>query len=284
MCIIMHYMHTYAIPPRPWIVKYGGSARPGATPEDPLLDEVAALHAAGERIVLVHGGGPEIDTALRERGIAGARFDGLRATDERSLAVIEMVLCATINKRIVRALQERGATAVGISGQDGGTLRAQRSTRFDGQLGSVGEQVLCDPRLLAALLEMPAIPVLAPLALDMADTRALNINADEAAAAVAAALPSGALFFVTDIERVRAIASDPRSGIDRFSVSAARAFLNSEQCRDGMRPKIRAAIDACEGGAEAAYICLARPGALRAARDRNDATIVTSVEPSLRDR
>jgi len=267
-------MHSYAIPLKLWIVKYGGSAHPGAAPEDPLLDEIAELHAAGERVLLVHGGGPEIDTALRERGIGGERFDGLRATDERSLATIEMVLCATINKRIVRALQERGATAVGISGQDGGTLRAHRSSRFNGRLGAVGERVACDPRLLETLLTMPAIPVLAPLALDIADARALNVNADEAAAAVAAAFPASALFFVTDIERVRAVASDPRSGIDRFTVSTARAFLNGEQCRDGMRPKIRAAIEACEGGAEAAYICLARPGALRAARDCNDATIV----------
>ena len=270
----MHTMDTYAIPSALSVVKYGGSTRPGAAPEDPLLDEIAALHAAGERIVLVHGGGPEIDAALGERGIEGERFDGLRATDERSLAVIEMLLCATINKRIVRALQDRGVSAVGISGQDGGTLRARRSTRFAGRLGAVGEQVLCDPQLLAAILAMPAIPVLAPLALEHGAMGALNVNADEAAAAVAAAFPTSALFFVTDIARVRSVASDPKSGIDRLSVPTARAFLESEQCRDGMRPKLRAAIAACEGGAGAAYICLAGPGALRNARDRDDATIV----------
>lgn len=279
MCIIMHTMHTYAIPSRVSIVKYGGSANPGAAPSDPLLDEIAALHAAGERVVLLHGGGPEIDAALRERGIEGERIDGLRATDERSLAVIEMVLCATINKRIVRALQDRGVPAVGISGQDGGTLRARRSTRFDGRLGSVGERVACDPHLLAALLAMPTIPVLAPLALEIDKAAALNVNADEAAAAVAAIFPESALFFVTDIARVRSIAEDPRSGIDRLTLSTARAFLASEQCRDGMRPKLRAAIAACEGGAEAAYICLARPGALRAARECNDATIIAEAEP-----
>lgn len=274
MCIIMHMTHNYAIPPGISVVKYGGSTRPGAEARDPLLDEIAALHAAGERIVLVHGGGPEIDEALRERSIEGERIDGLRATDDRSLAVVEMLLCATINKRIVRALRARGARAVGISGEDDGTLQAQRSTRFEGRLGAVGEQVICDPRLLAAILAMPAIPVLAPLALEIDRAAALNVNADEAAAAVAAALRASALFFVTDIARVRAVASDPGSGIDRFSPESARAFLDSAECRDGMRPKLRAAIAAREGGAEAAYICLAGPGALRAARDRHDASII----------
>ena len=274
MCIIMHVTNNYAIPQGLWVVKYGGSARPGADPSDPLLGEIAALHAAGERIVLVHGGGPEIDEALRERGLGGERIDGLRVTDAASLAVVEMLLCATINKRIVRALRARGARAVGISGQDDGTLQARRSMRFEGRLGAVGERVSCDARLIEAILAMPAIPVLAPLALERDGAEALNVNADEAAAAVAAALRARALFFVTDIARVRAVASDPASGIDRLSPAAARALLDSAECRDGMRPKLRAAIAAREGGAEAVYICLAGPGALRAARERHDATIV----------
>ncbi len=271
----MHMSHKYAsLPPRSTLVlKYGGSAMAGL-PGEEVLAEVAALHAQGHGVLLVHGGGPEIDSALAAAGLASERIDGLRVTTEATLAVTEMVLCATINKRLVRALVAAGVRAVGISGEDDGLLRARRSQRYDGKLGFVGEGVACEPRLLHALLAAGIVPVVAPLALSKDATHALNVNADEAAGAVAGAMRAAALLFVTDVARLRAVADDPASAIDRLTVAQARAFLLSDACRDGMRPKVRAAIAAHEAGVKAVYLCASGPEAIARALDDQDATVL----------
>jgi acetylglutamate kinase len=171
-------------------VKYGGNAM--ATPPraaDPLLDEIASLHKWGEAIVLVHGGGPEIDAALAQRGIQTMRIEGQRVTGAATLAVTEAVLCGTINKRIVRALQSLGVNAVGLSGQDAKTLVARRLRASNGEdLGYVGEIANVNTTLIESLLASRLLPVIAPLAIEETLANALNVNADAAAGAVAAAL------------------------------------------------------------------------------------------------
>jgi acetylglutamate kinase len=242
----------------PIVIKYGGSVVIPRSVEgpDPILAELVQLHLGGTRIVLVHGGGPEIDRWLADRHVPTRRVDGLRVTDEVTLEVTEAVLCATINKRLVRACAALGARAVGISGEDADTLVAQTAHGSHGEdLGFVGDVTACDPSLINLLLAANYLPVVAPLAVAPDDAHAYNVNADLAAAAIAGALHARAFIMITNVERVRRDPKDPASGIDRLSLDEARAFAKTPACEGGMLPKMQAAIAAVEAGAAASYIC-----------------------------
>jgi len=225
-----------------------------------LLSSLVALHAGGTPVVLVHGGGPEIDRWLAERNVPTHRVDGLRVTDEPTLEVTEAVLCATINKRLVRACSALGAKAVGISGEDAHTLVATRARGRNGEdLGYVGDVASCDPSLLNLLLAADFLPVVAPLAVAADNAHAYNVNADLAAAALAGALRARAFVMVTNVSRVRRDPSDPASTIDRMTLADAQQFAQSPACEGGMQPKMQAAISAVRSGAEASFICEPQP-------------------------
>jgi len=258
-------MNEYATPSAAGllVVKYGGNAMGaeasvgGAVP-DPVLREVASLWEAGTRIVLVHGGGPEIDRALEQRGIPTRRIDGMRVTDAPTLESTEAVLCGTINKRLVRGCTGLGIPAAGISGQDGKTLVARKLLPENGaDLGFVGEVITCDPRLLRALLDAGFLPVVAPLAIAADAAHAYNVNADLAAAAIAGALKASAFIMLTNVPRVLRDRNDPASGIDRLTLAEARVFAASDACEGGMKPKMDAAVVALERGSRTVQICAA---------------------------
>jgi acetylglutamate kinase len=264
----MHMRNNYATP---IVVKYGGNAM-GFAKSDPVLDEAARLHKEETALILVHGGGPEIDRWLGLRGVRTERIDGLRVTDAVTLEVTEAVLCATINKRLVRELASRGVKAAGISGEDGGLLRAVQVRASGGEdLGFVGGETHCDAALLELLLSAKFLPVVAPLALGEDASTALNVNADLAAAAIAAAVNACAFVQITNVPRVRSDPNDPSSAIEALTLDDARAFAASPACSGGMRPKIEASIAAVEGGAACAYICAAGPDAISRAL-QGDAT------------
>lgn len=281
----MHMSHkdASALAVGPIVVKYGGSIAGAAHTSEQsrsttcdVLAEIADLWHAGTAVVLVHGGGPEIDVALAARGIVTQRIDGLRVTDATTLEITEAALCGTLNKRIVRACAALGLPAAGISGQDGGLLIAQRAVTADGgDLGYVGEIVATDPRILHLLLEGGFLPVVAPLATACDGNCAYNVNADLAAAAIAGALRASAFVAVTNVPRVFRDPDDPSSGIDRFSLREAGAFAAGDGCRSSMKPKLNAAIAAVTGGAHASYICDAKPGAIRSAL-AGDATVIAA--------
>ena len=236
------------------VLKYGGHAMTGGA--DPVLDEVAQRIAAGDRIVLVHGGGPQIDGALRLRGIGERRVAGLRVTDAATLEVVEAVLCGTVNKALVRALAARGLAAAGTSGQDGGLLRATRATGPGGEdLGAVGDDLTVDPGLLRALLDGGFLPVVAPLAVDAATGEALNVNADTAAGAIAGALGAGLYANVTNVARVLRDLADPGSEIAVLSRADALRGLADGSFAGGMEPKLRSALLALGAGAARAVVC-----------------------------
>jgi acetylglutamate kinase len=273
----MHMAHKLASGDRPLVVKYGGNGM-GADPDalDPVLDELAGLQRAGRAVVLVHGGGPDIDRALLRQGVRTSRIAGLRVTDAATLEVTEAVLCATLNKRLVRGLTRSGSRVAGVSGQDGGTLVATKTQASDGSdLGFVGTVIETDPALLFALLHAGFLPVVAPLALSNGATHAYNVNADAAAAAIAGALDASALVMLTGVPRVLRDPSDPLSSIHRLSLHDAIAFVDGPACRDGMRPKLNAAITYVSARTGSAYICATKPGAIAAALD-GDATIVAN--------
>ncbi|MBD5606763.1 MAG: acetylglutamate kinase [Candidatus Eremiobacteraeota bacterium] len=258
------------------VLKYGGNAMAAPSAEDPLLDDVAERVAGGDRVVLVHGGGPQIDAALEERGIVTHRVAGLRVTDAATLAVTESVLCGTVNKAIVRALLVRGALAAGLSGQDGALLEA-RPLAIDGRsLGYVGEIVRVIPRVLHALLDAGFVPVIAPLGITRDGATALNVNADTAAGAIAGALGADAYVVVTNVPRVRRLVDDPATEIARLTIAEAHAYLADGTFDGGMRPKMESALDALAAGAASAVICGGGRGALSRALDGHGTTIVAS--------
>jgi acetylglutamate kinase len=266
-------MHKYA---RTIVVKYGGNAMvPGsAAGDDPLLAEIGALREDGSAVAVVHGGGPEIDSALAARGIETARIAGMRVTDAATLGVTEAVLCGTVNKRIVRAALSLGIPAVGLSGQDAGMLVAGAEVGTGGEdLGYVGRVISADVRLLRALLDAGFLPIVAPLAVAADGSHAYNVNADLAAAALASALRADVFVAVTNVPRVLRDPSDPSSGIAAFTPEDALSFAADDGCRSSMKPKLRAAACAVRDGVSIAYICCAKPDAIASAL-RGDATVI----------
>jgi acetylglutamate kinase len=246
------------------VLKYGGNAM-AAGAGDPVLDELAQLARAGTSVVLVHGGGPQIDAALRDKGIAEERIDGLRVTSAAARDVVEAVLCGTVNKDLVRGLLARGARAFGFSGEDGAILTARRMRVPGGDLGFVGEPAAVDAALLRGVLGLGVLPVIAPLGLDPDAGVALNLNADTAAGAIAAALEADAYVVLTNVAGVRRDRTDPASVIARLTVAEANGFLADGTFSDGMRPKMRAAIEAVSGGARRAVIGAAERGGIGSA-------------------
>lgn len=248
------------------VLKYGGNAMAAEGTADPVLDEVAVLAGRGVRIVLVHGGGPQIDAELRRKAIQEVRVAGLRVTGADTRDVVEYVLCGTVNKAVVRALLARGVRAVGISGQDGRLIGARRAAPIDGvELGYVGEVEAVDPAPLAALLDAGFVAVVAPLGLDVEGGSALNCNADTAAGALAGALHADAYVVVTNVAGVRRDLADPASVIPRLTIPQAEGFIADGTFSDGMIPKMRAAIDAVRAGARRAVIAGAGEGGIAAA-------------------
>ena len=244
------------------VLKYGGNAMTAGT-DDPVLDEIAALARAGTSVVLVLGGGPQIDAALKLHGIPEERIEGLRVTSAAVRDVVEAVLCGTVNKDLVRSLQARGARAFGFSGQDAGIVCARRMAIAAGDLGYVGEPVAVDADAIRGILGLGLLPVIAPLGLDREAGVALNLNADTAAGAIAAALGADAYVVLTNVAGVRRDVRDPHSVIPRLTVADARRFLADGTFTDGMIPKMRAAIEAVQGGARRALIAAAAPDGIR---------------------
>ncbi len=278
----MHMAHEYA---STLVVKYGGNAMASAwRPDgDPVLDEVAALWASGADVVLVHGGGPEIDAALATRGIVTERIGGMRVTDEPTLAITEAVLCGSINKRIVRTCAVLGIPAVGISGQDAGLLVAHEMRGpGDVDLGYVGEIVATDIRVLRTLLDGGFVPVVAPLAIAREGWHPYNVNADLAAGVIAAALRADAFIVVTDVPRVLRDPNDDESGIDRLTPEEALRFAATDACRSNMKPKVLAAAGAVRDGAGAAYICAIRPSPIASALAGDATTIAAETTATAR--
>ena len=248
------------------VLKYGGNAMAADDGADPVLDELAALAERGEQVVVVHGGGPQIDAELDAKRIDEVRVNGLRVTGADTRDVVEYVLCGTVNKALVRALAARGVRAAGISGQDGRLLGARRIGAVNGvDLGYVGQIEGVDPSLPRALLEAGFVAVVAPLAIDVVGGGALNVNADTAAGAIAGALRADAYVVITNVAGVRRDLNDPSSVIPRLSAAEAEELLADGTLTEGMIPKMRAAIGAVRAGAKRAVIAGAGYGAIAAA-------------------
>ena len=236
------------------LVKIGGSTL-GA--QDTAIADVAALAKQGRRPIVVHGGGAMISDWLARLGVRAEFVDGLRVTDEASLEVVAGVLAGAVNKRLVQQLTAAGALASGISGADGGLLTGRVDRP---ELGRVAASVEVDPAPLLRLLDDGCVPVVAPLALERADGRGLlNVNADTAAGAIAAAAGAERLVFLTDVDGVL-----DASGrlLRRVAPEEAERLIADGVIAGGMIPKARACLAASEAGAPGHVVNGTRPNAL----------------------
>jgi len=232
------------------VIKYGGSAMVNEDLRETFADDVAMLHYVGIKPVIVHGGGPHISAAMGQRGIEPQWVDGLRVTDAETIRVVQSTLAGEINPDIVRLMNAHGAVATGISGHDGNLFVAKAK---DERLGFVGEIAEINPGLIRSLLSEGYVPVVAPLARGT-DGKTYNLNADTAAAALAASLGSCKLVYLTDVEGLYRDLGDHDSLVQRAIVPDLEAMVASGGVSAGMLPKLQSAIDAIEGGVERVHI------------------------------
>ena len=226
------------------VVKYGGSAFSAENKIDTILQDVATLRMVGMRVVVVHGGGKNI-TALMDRMNVETHFeDGYRVTDETALGVTELALSAQVNKAIVTALAQLEVSAVGISGKDGGLIRA---TTKDPKLGRVGAITKVNTKVLNTLLDADFVPVVSPIALGE-DGGGFNCNADDAARAVAEALGAEDLVFLTDVGGILIDSHNTKTAMDQIDIRRAEELIETGLIAGGMVPKVRGCVHAIRAG------------------------------------
>ena len=230
------------------VIKYGGAAMTDETLRASFAVDVVLLKHSGVRPVIVHGGGPQIGATLEPMGRESAFVDGRRVTDDATMEVVEMVLGGKVNREIVELIQQAGGRAVGLTGSDGAMIRVRRSSNTE--LGRVGEVVSVDPSVISAVASKEFVPVVAPIGVDESGLT-YNVNADEAASAVATALCAEKLILVTDVEGVR----DERDQlIHQLSVEEAHKLIAERTIRGGMIPKVECCIGALAGGVARSFI------------------------------
>jgi acetylglutamate kinase len=236
------------------VVKYGGNAMTaeGSTGDELALfaEDIVLLHSVGIKVVVVHGGGPQIGDLLARLGMTSTFVDGLRVTDAETLDVVRMVLVGKVNRELVSAINVHGSLAVGISGEDGHFLRARARSV---ELGFVGDVYEVEPTLLLRLLDSQLIPVVATIAMDP-EGQAYNVNADSAAGAIAAALGAEKVVYLTDIEGIRRVADDPTTLLSTVSIGELDALIADGSVSGGMIPKVASCMDAVRGGVGHAHV------------------------------
>jgi acetylglutamate kinase len=233
------------------VIKYGGAAMDDPELREEFARDVVLLKYVGINPIVVHGGGPDITAYMNRLGMPVEFVDGLRVSDEATVEIAKMVLLGKLNSDIVLRIGRHGQPAVGLSGDDGGLLRCSRRTAAGGEdIGWVGQIDAVDPGVINHIAS-DYIPVVASVGAD-AEGNSYNINADEAAAAIAVALGATKAIFLTDVRGWLSDPADPDSLIGQASVSDVTAALGN--VAGGMRPKLQACVDAVRGGVAAAQI------------------------------
>ena len=228
------------------VVKYGGNAMINEQLKQQVMEDIVLLWLIGVKVVLVHGGGPEINDTMKKLGKEAQFVNGLRVTDKETVEIVQMVLAGKINKTLVNLIQMKGGHAVGLSGIDGGILEARMK---DEALGYVGTVTKVRPQPINDLLEKGYIPVVSTVASDRMGN-AYNINGDTAAARIAGALNAERLIMMTDIAGVLRDKDDPSTLIPQITVEEARKLYDSGVISGGMIPKVDCCIDALEHGVD----------------------------------
>ena len=228
------------------VIKYGGNAMINDELKRQVMQDIALLHMTGVKIVLIHGGGPEISEGLRKIGKDSRFIDGLRVTDQETIDIVQMVLAGKVNKSLVNLLGHQGVKAVGISGVDAGLITA---VMRDPELGYVGRVTGVNPEVINDLINAGCVPVISTIASDD-DGDIYNINADTAASWIAGALKAERLFMMTDIDGILRDRDDPASLIPCIDIEEAVELFNTGVISGGMIPKVECCIDAVLRGVE----------------------------------
>ncbi|MDR3324852.1 MAG: acetylglutamate kinase [Spirochaetaceae bacterium] len=246
--------HIKALRGKTIVVKYGGNAMINDALKAAVIEDVVFMQTAGIPVVLVHGGGPEIEAMLKAVGKESHFINGLRHTDEETMAIVQMVLCGKVNKDIVALLETAGATAVGLSGIDGSLFQAEREKGAD--LGLVGKIHTVNVAFLKAIMQSGALPVVSSVALGSGADRgiALNVNADTAAAKIAAAIKAEKLILMTDVPGILRNVHDPDSLISNASLADIDKLKKDGSITKGMIPKVDCCEIALHGGVKRAHI------------------------------
>ena len=232
------------------VIKYGGSAMSEPDLRASFAIDAVLLKYIGLRPVIVHGGGPQIGETLVRLGIESSFVDGLRITDDATMEVVEMVLGGKVNPEIVALVEQGGGRAIGLTGGDGGMIRVTRRLHADRDLGRVGEVVSVDPTSIVSVADAGFVPVIAPIGVD-ADGVTHNVNADEAAGAIACALHAEKFILLTDVEGVK---DAEGRVVSRLGTEEARKLIEVGTINEGMVPKVRCCIEALEGGVSSATV------------------------------
>ena len=237
------------------VVKYGGNAMLNEELKADVMEDIVLLNTIGIHVVLVHGGGPEINHMLERVGKESKFVNGLRYTDGETMEIVQMVLTGKLNKDIVGMLLQNGGRAVGLSGVDSGLLRAKRIQKDGADLGFVGEVTEVHPEIIQSLLQQGFIPVVSTVALgEDGDTNRYNLNADTAAAKIAVALGAEKFVQLTNVPGVLQDVNDPSSLIPRIQVSEIDSFIKNGTIAGGMIPKIECCLLARNGGVPRTHI------------------------------
>ena len=234
------------------VVKYGGSAMVDENLKKSVISDVTLLKLVGFKPIIVHGGGKEISKCVGKVGKEPEFINGLRVTDEETMEIAEMVL-GRVNKSLVSMVESLGVKAIGISGKDGGLLKVKKKYSDGKDIGYVGEISEVDPQILFDMMEKDFLPIICPVGLDD-EFNTYNINADDAACAVARAVGANKLAFLTDIEGLYRDFNDKSSLISEIKVSEAKELIAGGTIGGGMLPKLSNCIDAIEAGVSRVHI------------------------------
>ncbi len=242
------------------VVKYGGNAMIDETLKNSFARDIVLMKLVGMNPIVVHGGGPQIGEMLKRLKIKSEFIDGLRVTDAATVEIVEMVLSGSINKEIAALINAAGGRAIGLSGKDGGLIRARKLTRTKRDpdsniekvldLGFVGEPERIDPAMIDSMIQADLIPVIAPIGLGP-DGETYNINADTVAGAVAAAMRASRLLLLTD---VTGVLDGNKKLLPRLSIGEVRALIADGTISGGMIPKVETCLTAVEAGVGASVI------------------------------
>ncbi len=258
LCEALPYMRKFA--GEFFVIKFGGSAMGSPDNIRKFAEDVVLLKQVGINPVIVHGGGPQIGEMLKKLNIKTSFIDGLRVTDAETVDVVEMVLCGSINKNIVKEINRAGGMAIGLSGKDGNLIKAKKLTRTKKDpdsniekilnLGFVGEPTFVNPEVLAAFENSDVIPVIAPIGIGE-NGETYNINADTAAGAIASALHAAKLIILSDVDGVMLPNGEL---VSHLNVSTAKKLIADGVITGGMIPKIETCMQALENEVEYAHI------------------------------
>lgn len=232
------------------VVKYGGNAMINGELKDSVMRDMVLLNLIGVKVVLVHGGGPEITEMLAKVGKETVFVDGLRVTDEETAQIVLMVLSGKINKGLVNMIEQKGGKAIGLSGVDGHMIEAEMKNE---KLGFVGNITNINPEIIEDSLEKGYIPIISTVGCD-SEGNIYNINADTAAARIAGALGAESLISMTDISGILRDKNDPSSLISSLTAKEAQQLIDEGVIKDGMIPKAQCCMDALSWGVKKVFI------------------------------